>query len=407
MGNMWSQIFPPKATFTTAEVTSQAGRVFLVTGGTSGVGLELSRILYHAGGHVYITARSSESAERAIADLKSTPPCNPCLSAASSRNPGRISYLVLRLDDLTTIHSAAESFLSKEKHLHVLFNNAGVSLMTSPTSLTPQGHELHLATNCLGPYLLTTLLLPALQSAAAISPAHTVRIIWAASIVVDTAPQGGFNPSIDLPPNAPPLLKTEMNANYTLSKVGNWFLASEMARRYGNHGGSGGANSQHMDATASTNQNGNKTGSSGSSSSSDGGIISLAINPGNLYTNLLRTTSPWIVFLVRPLLYAPRFGAYSYLWTGLGDEVTALAEQSTQNLVQKDSNTSHGGGGGSSATFWNGGYALAWGRMHPTPRTDLLEALGRTSNGDVIQNKDGASAGEFWNWCEERVKEFR
>lgn len=64
------------------------------------------------------------------------------------------SYLSLSLNDLTTIKPAVEKFLVTESRLDVLFNNASVS---SPPrgSVSPQGHELQLATNCLGPHLLT------------------------------------------------------------------------------------------------------------------------------------------------------------------------------------------------------------------------------------------------------------
>lgn len=59
--NLKDQSFPPKpAPFTedNVEPGSQAGRVFVVTGGNSGIGLELCRILYISGATIYLTARS-------------------------------------------------------------------------------------------------------------------------------------------------------------------------------------------------------------------------------------------------------------------------------------------------------------------------------------------------------------
>lgn len=57
----YNQFFPPKPTFTEKEVPSQAGRVFIVTGGNSGVGYELCKILYGKGATVYMTTRSKAS----------------------------------------------------------------------------------------------------------------------------------------------------------------------------------------------------------------------------------------------------------------------------------------------------------------------------------------------------------
>ena len=58
----WTQHFPPKPSFTEATVPSQKGRVFIVTGGNTGVGFELCKILYGKGGTVYMAARSRVSA---------------------------------------------------------------------------------------------------------------------------------------------------------------------------------------------------------------------------------------------------------------------------------------------------------------------------------------------------------
>ena len=70
MGNNYSLFVPPKPQFTEQNLKPQNGRVFLVTGGYSGIGFELSRMLYQAGGTVYIAGRSQEKGEKAIAELK-------------------------------------------------------------------------------------------------------------------------------------------------------------------------------------------------------------------------------------------------------------------------------------------------------------------------------------------------
>jgi hypothetical protein len=55
-----SQFFPPKPAFTEADVAPQKGRVFLMAGGASGIGLELAKIPYQKGRRVYIAGRSEE-----------------------------------------------------------------------------------------------------------------------------------------------------------------------------------------------------------------------------------------------------------------------------------------------------------------------------------------------------------
>ena len=68
MGVTFSQFFPPKPTLTEVNLPSQKGKVFIVTGGTSGVGFELCAILYQAGGKVYLAGRSEANAQFAISN---------------------------------------------------------------------------------------------------------------------------------------------------------------------------------------------------------------------------------------------------------------------------------------------------------------------------------------------------
>ena len=270
MGVTFSQFFPPIPTLTEANLPSQKGKVFIVTGGASGVGFELCSILYRAGGKIYLAGRSEANAQSAISKIKSLSPSSP----------GELIFLQLSLDDLTTIKPAVEAFTAKESKLDILFNNAGVSLPPRG-SVSAQGHELQMATNCLGHHLLTQLLLPTLLHTAESAPPATVRVIWTSSIAVDLyAPKGGLNLS-DL--TTPP---PDQQANYTASKTGNWFLARALAAQAGNKG-----------------------------------ILSVTQNPGNLKTSLLRH-APWILgFVTAPLLYGAKMGAYTELWAGLSGDL--------------------------------------------------------------------------------------
>jgi NAD(P)-dependent dehydrogenase (short-subunit alcohol dehydrogenase family) len=198
-----------------------------------------------------------------------------------SSSVGQLKYLHLELDDLSTIKAPAEAFKSKEPKLDVLWNNAGVS-MSLPGSVSKHGHELQLATNWAGPYLFTQLLLPSLQVAAQTSSQGSVRVIWASSFIVDlAAPDGGISISDGTSPS------TNQNKNHITSKVGDWFLASELAREVCPHG-----------------------------------ILSLTQNPENLKTEQLRHTFKLTQLAAFPLLYKPKMGAYTELWVGLSLEVT-------------------------------------------------------------------------------------
>lgn len=271
MGATYSQFFPPRPALTEANLPSQKGKVFIVTGGASGVGFELCALLYQAGGKVYLAGRSEKNAQAAISNIKACP----------TTSSGELNFLSLSLEDLTTIKPAIDVFTAKESRLDVLFNNAGVSLPPQG-SVSTQGHELQMATNCLGHYLLTQLLLPTLLRTAENASLATVRVIWTSSIAVDaSAPKGGMNISeLANPP-------TNQQRNYVNSKTGNWLLASALAAQVGSKG-----------------------------------VLSVTQNPGNLGTALLRH-APWILgFATSPLLYPAKMGAYTELWAGLSGDLS-------------------------------------------------------------------------------------
>ena len=273
MGRAWSQFFPPPPTLTEVNLPRQNGKVFIVTGGYSGVGFELCTILYQAGGTVYLAGRSEAKASDAIAKIKALPNPTPTV--------GDIKFLPLSLEDLTTIKPAVEKFMTAESRLDVLFNNAGVS--NPPRgSISHQGHDLQLATNCLGPQLFTQLLLPILKCTAENTPVAGVRVIWTASIVVDIfAPAGGMELAEFLQNDTDPA------RNYTNTKVGNWFLANALADKVG-----------------------------------ENGILSVVQNPGNVKTNITRHVSAILPIMFAPLLYNAKLGAYAAIWSAFATELT-------------------------------------------------------------------------------------
>ncbi|CAG7650486.1 hypothetical protein PAESOLCIP111_06089 [Paenibacillus solanacearum] len=121
------------------------GKIAIVTGGYSGLGLEVSRVLAKAGAHVIVPARSLKKAEAAAASI-----------------PG-VELAELDLADPASIDRFARTFERSGRPLHILVNSAGI--MAIPEQRDGRGYELQFATNHLGHYQLTAGLWPALQRA--------------------------------------------------------------------------------------------------------------------------------------------------------------------------------------------------------------------------------------------------
>lgn len=304
MGIAFSQMFPPPPSLTESNLSDLQGQVCVVTGGTSGLGLSTASLLLQAKAKVYITARSEAKAEEAIANITAS------AHHSSADEFGELNYLLLELSDLSDVKRAAKDFLSKEPRLNLLFNNAAVSL-PPVGSLSVQGNELQLATNCLGPFLFTHLLLPALENAASTAPPGSVRVVWTSSQYVElSAPSNGI---IEMD-GAVPVVSNNQATNYVYSKLGNWYLASEFGRRYGHRG-----------------------------------LLSITHNPGNLRTNLLRHSSRLMQIAASPLLHNAKKGAYTELWAGTASELSIERHQ--------------------------GAYIIPWGRLHPYPPQNLIKGL--------------------------------
>uniref|UniRef100_A0A8H7NCR5 Uncharacterized protein n=1 Tax=Bionectria ochroleuca TaxID=29856 RepID=A0A8H7NCR5_BIOOC len=182
----YTQFFPPKPTFTEENLPSQKGKVFIVTGGNSGIGYELCKILYGSGATIYMATRSEQRATEAIQSITQSTP--------SSR--GTLKFLHLDLYDLNAVKAAAAAFAAQESKLDVLWNNAGLSAFRfASDARTTQGFEPMMGMHCIATLLFTQLLKPQLQAAVRASPASpgSVRVLWTASISLDgSSPPNGI-----------------------------------------------------------------------------------------------------------------------------------------------------------------------------------------------------------------------
>lgn len=140
----------PKPDWSTDDIPSQQGRIVLVTGGTSGMGYEDALALVRAGAQVIIAARNPERGAEAIARIKTAVP------------DARVQFKAVDLADLSSVRTLADELNQNLPRLDVLINNAAI--MSPPARGTSaQGFELQLATNYLGHFALTGLLVPLLR----------------------------------------------------------------------------------------------------------------------------------------------------------------------------------------------------------------------------------------------------
>lgn len=139
--------------------TDLAGRVYVVTGGNSGIGRVTVEQLARQGAHVVLACRRPVEGERVRAEVLAGGP------------RGTIEVAELDLASLDSVRSFAAMVRERHARIHGLVNNAGV--MNTPFGRTRDGFETQFGTNHLGHFLLTEELLPAIVAAA---PARIVNV---------------------------------------------------------------------------------------------------------------------------------------------------------------------------------------------------------------------------------------
>jgi retinol dehydrogenase-13 len=247
--------------------------VAIVTGANSGLGLETTRVLARKGAAVVLAVRSEARGAAAVNVVRAGAP------------QASLAVMPLDLASLESVRAFAASFLASHEALHGLVNNAGV--MNAPKGKTRDGFETQLGTNHVGHFLLTELLLPALERGA------PSRIVNVSSCYHDVAM--GRRGTIDLDDPHFERRRYDGWEAYAQSKLANVLHARQLAKR--------------LDGT---------------------GITAVSVHPGWVRTRLIRSSMPvWAQdHVLRPFLrmagmIEPWEGAQTTLYALLSPDVPA------------------------------------------------------------------------------------
>ncbi len=149
--------------WTAAQMSSQIGKTILVTGANSGIGYGAALEFARHGAHVLLGCRNLAKGKEALTRIQSEVP------------DAKADVVELDVASLASVRSFAREFLARYGILDVLVNNAGVMALPQ-RELIAEGFERQFATNHLGHFALTGLLLPALRTAPA------ARVVTVASL---------------------------------------------------------------------------------------------------------------------------------------------------------------------------------------------------------------------------------
>jgi retinol dehydrogenase 12 len=236
------------------------GRTFLVTGANSGLGRASAEALAGRGGHVVLAGRSEERMRPVLQSIR------------AARPDAEIEFLPLDVADLRSVRRAAEQVLAAGRPIDVLMNNAGVA---GTEALSPDGFDLTYATNHIGPFLLTNLLLPAIRRApqgrivnvSSIGHMHAKQIDWTLLQRRTTPRRARFG-------------------DYAVTKLMNILHAKELARRL--------------------------TGT---------GVTTYAPHPGGVASNIWRALPAPVQWVLRLFLISNEEGARTQVWCATAPEL--------------------------------------------------------------------------------------
>jgi NAD(P)-dependent dehydrogenase (short-subunit alcohol dehydrogenase family) len=187
------------------------GKVAIVTGAATGIGVETARALAEAGAEVIIAVRKPDLAEAAVAEVNKT------------AKGAKAGWSMLDLSSFKSIRAFAERW--GDRPLNLLINNAGV--MACPLAYTEDGLEMQIGTNHFGHFLLSVLLAPNLVAGA--QSGWTSRLVSLSSIGHRRAPMNFDDPHF----RSHPYEKWE---SYGQAKTANALFAVGFDKRFKDRG---------------------------------------------------------------------------------------------------------------------------------------------------------------------------
>lgn len=131
--------------WTLNHMPDQSGRIVIITGANSGLGLDTTRALARAGAHIVMACRSPHRSQAALETVQQEIP------------HASLELMPLDLSSLQSVHAFADTFRRAYTRLDLLINNAG--LMATPRQLTEEGFEMQFGVNHLGHFVLTARLI--------------------------------------------------------------------------------------------------------------------------------------------------------------------------------------------------------------------------------------------------------
>ncbi|KAK4548418.1 hypothetical protein LTR36_009328 [Oleoguttula mirabilis] len=186
-------------------------KVFLVTGVSSGIGIETMRALYATGGHVFGTVRNMEKGQKVVDEIE------------AKTQGGKITLVEMEMDSLTSIKKGVEALLKQSDKLNIIVNNAGV--MATPEGKTKDGFETQFGTNHIGHFYLFQLLKHTLLESA--TPVFPSRVVSVSSFGHRSAPVRFDDYNFSQPDSYNPWVA------YGQAKTANIYFSNEVERRYG------------------------------------------------------------------------------------------------------------------------------------------------------------------------------
>jgi NAD(P)-dependent dehydrogenase (short-subunit alcohol dehydrogenase family) len=245
-----------------------AGKVVVITGTSSGLGVETARALSLTGAKLLLTARDLNKAKTALDGIL---------------EPGRVDLVEMDNSSLSSVRDAAKAILQKSNgQVNILINNAGIMALPK-LEYTKDGFEKQFGVNHLSHFLLFELMKPALLASA--SPELSSRVVNLSSSahhVASINESGNYN-----------FEKTEYNewVSYGQSKTANIYMTNEIERRYGSRG-----------------------------------LHATSVHPGGIATGLMQHMDPAMLEAMQKnesllkTMKSPEQGAATTVWAAIGQE---------------------------------------------------------------------------------------